>query len=602
VATAGSLLALVILQTLIGLAWWRWLRRAAQLTAGERLLCTLVLSLAQVVGVSLLLGWVGALSPLPLIGAVMAVSAALACFPGHAVERGHRVAMRPVAAPATLALAALLVVTLALTVSRGVLSPDPGWDGLKYHLPITALMRQTHGLDLPPARNSAIASYPRSGEIWAHWLLAVGGDDRWLSLQQLPFLPLAMLAVWCAARRLGSSPAAAGMAALFFPFAPVVLAQVTTAYTDVLLASLVLAAVALVLAARDAPSIPVGLALGAALGLLIGTKFTGVALAALLFGALALAVLPGGDRRRWRVLMLVGGLALLLGGDAYLRNWRQHGNPVFPFRTSVLGRELPGPKGADNVYGAAETRDEPPLHRLLQSWSAVGITSHSGLYGGFGLAWPFLAVVGLVSLGLAARERDRRRLLVYGLGAVLFVATPLNFRVRFVLSLLGFGGLALAHVLDRATPRWRAALIGAVLAVASIGAAQAGRVHWRALADRPPGRADLCHVAPPVVYRPAYAWLRQHGGGRPVLTFPGPELFPFCLWTPTVENAVYFVDADDPQQLRALAVAHRDAILFLQDGTPVFGHYLASDRADWSVVFADPFVTLVTAAPDPLPR
>lgn len=597
-AAAGSLLALVLLQSLIGLAWWRWLRRAPQLTTEERLLCTGVLSVAQVVGVSLLLGWFGALSPLPLIGVVLAVSAALACFPGHAVERGPRAAaMRRVAGPATLVLEALLIVTLALALSRAVLSPDPGWDGLKYHLPMTALMRQTHGLDLPPARNPVIAAYPKSGEIWAHWLLAVTGDDRWLSLQQLPFLLLAMLAIWCAARRLGSSPAAAGVAALFFPFAPVVLAQITTAYTDVLLAAMVLTAVALVLAARVAPATPLGLALGAALGLLIGTKFTGATLAALLFGALAVAVLPGGDRRRWRLLALAGGLAVLLGGDAYARNWRQHGNPVFPYRTSVLGRDLPGSRSADDVYGAAETRDEAPLRRLLRSWSAVGMTSHSGVYGGFGIAWPVLAVVGLVSLALAVRERDRRRLAVYALFAALFVATPLHFRVRFVLFLLGAGCLALAHVLDRATPRWRPALVGAVLAAALIGAVQAGRAHWRAMDGAPLRRGDLCQAAPPPVYRPAYAWLRQHGGGRPVLTFPGPELFPYCLWTPTVDNAVYFVDADGPQQLRTLADAHRDAILFLQDGTPAFGHYQAADRADWSVVFSDPFVTLVTAAP-----
>ena len=176
-----------------------------------------------------------------------------------------------------------------------------------------------------------------------HWMLAFLGNDRWLGLAQLPFLFLAMLAIYAAARRLGATGAAATTGALLFACAPVVLSQVTVGYNDVFLTAVLLVAVAVGLAARQssAPALP--LSLGAALGLLLGTKFPAVLFVAVLYAAFACVALraaraprpagsPAGGRR----------LALLLGGDTYVRNWRQHGNPVYPYATKVLGVKLPG--------------------------------------------------------------------------------------------------------------------------------------------------------------------------------------------------------------------------------------------------------------------
>ena len=589
------MLAVLVLQALIGLAWWRWLRREPRLAVGERLLCAALLSIAQVVGVSLLLGWLGVLAPAALIGGVLAAGALVALLPAGALPHPPAVARRDAAGwTAAALLGGLLVLTLTVVLARGVLLPDAGWDGFKYHLPMTALMRQTGGFDTGPVFNPVIAAYPKTGEIWAHWLLAVCGDDRWLPLQQVPFLALAMLAVWCAARRLGASAGAAATAGLLFAFAPVVLAQITTAYTDVVFAALVLAALALLLAASTVPSSPLALALGATLGLLGGTKYAGALLAALLFAAAVADALRRRGRRALPWLALVAGLLLLLGGDAYLRNWRQYGNPVFPFRTAVLGWELPGPRTGDDIFGAAEAREQGPLRPLLRSWLAIGETSHSTLYGGLGLVWVLLVPTGIASLCLAARDRDRRRLAVYGLAAVLFVATPINFRVRYALFLLGVGCLAFAHVLDRAAPRVRAALLIAACAAAAIGAAQVGWPAARALTAAGSRRADLCHAAPPAVYRPAYAWLREHAGGRTVLTFPGPELFPYCLWTPSVDNRVIFAEPRSTDELVALAAAHPAAILVLARDAPALEYWRASVPTDWRTLHQDEWVTLVT--------
>jgi hypothetical protein len=69
---------------------------------------------------------------------------------------------------------------------------------------MSALMRQTRRLAFPPVHNPVIAAYPKSGEIWSHWILAFFGDDRWLGIAQLPFLLIAMLATYCAAPAAGA--------------------------------------------------------------------------------------------------------------------------------------------------------------------------------------------------------------------------------------------------------------------------------------------------------------------------------------------------------------------------------------------------------------
>lgn len=593
------LVAFIALQTSVVAAWWRWLSpRAAGLTAAERLLCASVLAVAQIVGASLLLGWCGLLAPLPLLLAVLIGSGLLALSPlPPGGDRGE--GMSPEAAPSkalsrgNLALVLLLLPTLALVVARGVHVPSFGWDGLNYHLPMSALMLQTGRFDFPPAHEPTIAAYPKTGEIWSHWFLAFFRDDRWVGVAQLPFLLVAMLATGCAARRLGASRAASMMAALLLPFAPVVLTQITVAYTDIILAALVLTVVALVLAAHGAPALP--LAVGAALGLLLGTKFTALVLAPLLYVAFALAVLRARGRRGLPALVVAALLAALLGGDTYLRNWRQHGNPVFPYRTTVLGWPLPGPRELSHVYGVAETRDAAPLARHLRSWSAVGVVGHSQIYGGFGVTGPFLAGVSAVALALAVRERDGVRLAVSALFAALTALTPVSFRLRFVIFLLGFGGICLSHVLDRAGPRLRAALVVAVLAVALATSAQIWRRELPALWHAGAARADPCREAEPPAFRPAYTWLRANApAGSTVLVLPGvSRLFAYCLWTPAFTNRVEFVDAAVAADPERLTETTPGAILFLPHGSPASAH-VAADPARWRILFADAAVTLAT--------
>ncbi|MGH7268604.1 MAG: hypothetical protein ACREMB_27630, partial [Candidatus Rokuibacteriota bacterium] len=286
--------------------------------------------------------------------------------------------------------------------------------------------------------------------------------------------------------------------------------------------------------------------------------------------------------RRVAALAVALALAAALGLDAYARNWMEHGNPFFPYRQTLLGVELPGPRTAAHVFGVMQTRDLHPVTRVLRSWQAVGVASETGIFGGFGLTWPFLGVVTLVSLGVALGRRERRRLAVLALFAGLFVATPLHFRVRFVIYLLGLGSVSLAHLLEQ--PRWprpaRAALAAAAVAVATISLAQVGMRSYRFLlpgeASLRAALADPCRHAQPPALRPALAWVRASvpSGGR-VVAFPTDGLFRYCLWNARFTNRVDFAQVGSPQALLATAERRGGSWLFLPHDVPAYRHYTA---------------------------
>jgi hypothetical protein len=498
-------------------------------------------------------------------------------------------------------LIAILLPTLALVAVRGVVAPNFGWDGLRYHLPMTAFMAQTGGFDYPSGHNPVIAAYPKEAEIWVHWMLAFLGNDRWLGLAQLPFLFLAMLATYAAARRFGATGAAATTGALLFACVPVVLSQVTVAYNDIFLTAVLLVAVAVVLAARQssAPALP--LSLGAALGLLLGTKYPAVLFVAVLYAAFACVALRARGRRALPGLLLAAGLALLLGGDTYVRNWRQHDNPVYPYATKVLGVKLPGPLSEDSVYGVAQTRALTVWERHYRSWTTFGATGASDLFGGFGAAAPVIAVILAVALVVAARRRDAPRLLLFALFALLFVLTPLNFRLRFVLYLVGLAGICLSDLLDRAAPVGRALLLGAAVATAMVTAAQLWPGEVQELQRSAGQRPDPCRAAPSPQVRPAYLWMREHAPpDSTVVAFPPPEgPFVYCLWTPTFSNRVEFADAADPAALGRLAANRPDALFFVPLQSPIYGVVSRTDPRRWRTIFSDEAVMIITPAAAP---
>jgi len=450
-------------------------------------------------------------------------------------------------------LAALAFVILI--VLAGAL-PPVRYDELAYHLPMVAAMRQDHSLLFAPMNRPTIDGYPKHVEIWFFHVLEAFGSDRWVEVAQLPFALVGMLGVYTLARRFGAAKPSAALAAWFFPFSPVVLSQLRTAYVDVAASSLIVASTALArIAARDRDKVALG-AFGAALGLTIGSKGSGP-MYALLVGA-AFIIWLRAESVPWRMItrisLPVGAGAVLLGASNFVKDWFVYGNPLYPMQVR-LGPLLvfEGPRDVANLYGQVDDGVVLGVLRLLRSWIQVTESRHSALLGGFGLTWVFLLPCWLWCIVRAARARDVSRLTLYLLPAALLAVTPVAYRVRFVLFLLGFGCVALSELASQLSMSARQRLMRATPIVAGIALLHAYAFplinHVRA-AVRGKRTSDLLITrCVPEAHRSAIRALRAlaTADSRTLVVEDGsPEqFFAYCFWNDQVTNWVSFRRATD---------------------------------------------------------
>jgi hypothetical protein len=216
----------------------------------------------------------------------------------------------------TLTVIAALALSYSVILAIGVAPND--WDALTYHLPRAALWKQQHAIGLFAHPNDfRLNVNPPIGEIGQLFVLTVGGGDRLVDLLQLGALLATSTAVYATARRIGLDARAGVFGGLAFTLLPLPLLQASSALTDLVVASFLVAAACFLLSARTAE-----LALGGmALGLAVGTKFTGP-LAVPLIAAVALL---GPARARWRRLAVAGIAGLAAGAFWYLVNLAETG-------------------------------------------------------------------------------------------------------------------------------------------------------------------------------------------------------------------------------------------------------------------------------------
>jgi hypothetical protein len=229
-----------------------------------------------------------------------------------------------------------------------------GFDDNSYHLSEVATWIR-HG-DLRMIRfsvgDASTPFYPVLGEV-SSWVLIAPFQDsdvaaRWT---QIPFALFSFLAMAAIARRLGMSPRSAALAALLFAAIHRVWPVLALgAGNDHSLSFFTLAAVdgGLALARRPRPGAAV--ATGAALGLLLATKYIGILFAPVLIGVLAVAWFV--EKRQANSeenlpLKVAAGLAGLLAAAlavtaayTYLRNAVSTGNPIFPAPVRLFGFEI----------------------------------------------------------------------------------------------------------------------------------------------------------------------------------------------------------------------------------------------------------------------
>jgi len=314
-----------------------------------------------------LLGLAGHLRPGPFLVAVAGLAALAAWLPrvrlgrdparpgdGAAAETAGARPSPPHLlrrAETALLVAALAAIALhvAATAARERWEPPRKLDDPSYHLSTVALWTHTHDLRRIklPYGDPSTAFYPIGGELTAWALVAPLGDGDWIARwNQLLFGLLSVAAAVAVARRLGVSRRGALVVAVLWASVPRAFpALLFTAGNDHSTAFYLLVLVDAVLLAAVRPSLGTAAFTGVAAGLLVGTKYLGVLLAAPV-ALLAAALVALGPRVRWRrrlaFLGAAAAIAVAVGGYTYLRNATSTGNPLFPAPIALAGLELPG--------------------------------------------------------------------------------------------------------------------------------------------------------------------------------------------------------------------------------------------------------------------
>lgn len=384
-----------------------------------------------------------------------------------AVDPAQRPAIAARVEIALLASAAAAIALACLLDVHGLFyEPPRGFDDVSYHLSAVATWIR-HG-DLRMIRfaygDPSTSFYPVLGEM-SSWILIAPFRDcdvaaRW---SQIPFALFSLLAVAALARRLGLSPRFAALATIAYAgiheSVPVL---AMGAGNDHSTSFFTLAALEGSLAFAERPRAGAAAAAGAALGLLLATKYIGFLFAPVVLAVLLFALLierrrkgegeirpdPPRRERVVRLLALFALAAMVTGGYTYLRNAVTTGNPIYPAPVHLFGLEILS--GSSDVLPGARGREAD-----AQIDVARFLTSRPDL---LGRAFPItLLPAALLAPLLALARRRWRQALVFSLPVVFFLQflfLMFDHRgIRYFLPALALAGVAFAWLVAQ-RPRW----------------------------------------------------------------------------------------------------------------------------------------------------
>jgi len=472
----------------------------------ERLNATLVLAVAQIVATLLFAGLILRSLSTPTVLVVNLVVTAAAVFIAARVSdlpaqfRAEWTALRRVRIPryrdvplrnlwawVLAAVAAIETAYLALVV---YVLPPGSWDGVTYHLTSIAAWLQGDRILITPL-NFYANVYPMNGDLAFLWIAALARSDQLIDGTQLVFVAIGAIAVVTIARTIGVSKAGSFVAGTLYLLTPIVLAQATANYVDLILPGLFLAGYAFLLRYLVAESHGTTGELGTpreghlaqlvfagiAVGLAAGTKSTGIMYAVIAALVLAANILWWRRRRQlaWRVCGVRLGAfllpILLLGSFWYIRTWVEYDNPVYPYRLEFAGvTAFDGVSPSDFAVPPPEISKYPAPVRSLASWVRVPLGyTYDQRSDGFGPTWLFFEFPALVIFAVYCARR--RRLLLFDFVApflLIFMLTPSNWWTRYTVLIVAPGAIALVFLVERIRRRSLALGLQAAVIVAVV--------------------------------------------------------------------------------------------------------------------------------------
>jgi hypothetical protein len=440
-------LALIGIVAALGLGGY-WLRRwiVPEFTGALARLAEITIAIAllvvclQVLGSLSLLyfGWI----------VVLCVGAGLGtAWLGRSKAGGHG---REVAAPRVETISLLIALGVAsFTVAEwtfptqssldfGMFGGDTTW----YHMPFSAFMAQEHStvpLHFTDPLRLAAWYYPACTELINAATIVLFKSDWLAPLQNLLWLPIALLAAWCIGRPYKVGPATLVAAAIVLSAGVMIETQPGEARNDIMGLAFLLAFAAFLINGhqrrapvagavqdapeRDAPLLDRGplVMAGIAAGLAASVKFTFlVPVAAITVGV----VLFSGKGRRWTTAWVMAVPMLAVGGYWYLRAMiKTGGNPIPITKFGPLNLPKPDQMPLDPRprFAVADYLTEPTIYRR---WFFPELEN------AFGPLWPLILIVAVsAAVYIAWRSRNTILRVIAGAAlatAVVYVFTPLT--------------------------------------------------------------------------------------------------------------------------------------------------------------------------------
>ncbi|MBX5436667.1 MAG: glycosyltransferase family 39 protein [Alicyclobacillaceae bacterium] len=275
--------------------------------------------------------------------------------------------------------------------------------------------------------------FPKNAELLYAWLYLARHSDRWVHFGQWVFGCLGIAATMACGRLYGLDARGALMAGALFAATPTVFLQATTDYTDLAFASALLASYHFALRfVRDQPDCGLdaryALLAGIAGGLALGIKSSGLLDVAVLGCLMAVRAAREVCRRRaaWRMAGWCAALfavsVLALGAYWYLHTWQVYGNPVYPFRVTILGHVVF--PGQGSLRDLILTPNTPPALRGLPWWRQVWVSwttfptyyAYDMQLGGFGVQWTWFEAPALAVFCVGCLRADRIQFLMVKVG------------------------------------------------------------------------------------------------------------------------------------------------------------------------------------------
>lgn len=369
--------------------------------------------------------------------------------------------------------------------------PPYDWDGLYYHLPaIHEWIMAGRVMFIGNMPYVPYANFPMGVELFSFFAYFLLGTDKLVNGCNLWYWPLAFLALAVIASRLGARGVWRLVAGALIVGVPVFVCQSASCYIDPGFASAVMAAIAaacVFLFDKKRPARWNAVLLGAAVGLALGSKGTGVPHTVAFMAAVLCGAFVVHGSRRWKQWLprfgLVVLVTLLVGGYWYVRNTIRGGNPVYPIQVKFGEKVLI--EGWDHV--AFNNANLPPWLKYYPNWQRMFVSwtqpdapvSGYAPVGGMGYIWlaggiPAFLLLWIQFLRRRSRYPVNEFAFLTALVLLLLIVTPATWWARFTIWLHALGLPCIAVVLYRAINGLRRNpwhLVTIVLAFCIIGVA-----------------------------------------------------------------------------------------------------------------------------------